>query len=167
MAMEVNGLNQQAAHKSARDSARSTGEGRFFDEFKVLPEQRFRTTDSGLKIATVREGQGPPLASGQTVKVHYAGWTGDGQQFDSSMDKGRPFGFRLGAGRVIQGWEEGLAGIKAGERRQLIVPAKLAYGDRQVGDIPPGSTLIFNVEAVEVGSPRDSANPKGTMSVTA
>jgi FKBP-type peptidyl-prolyl cis-trans isomerase len=100
-----------------------------------------------------------------TITVNYAGWTENGVKFDSSQDRGKPFSFRLGQGTVIKGWEEGLAGMKPGEKRQLIVPAELAYGDRQVGKIPPGATLVFNVEAVSVEAP--PGNPNGTLSVRA
>ncbi len=100
-----------------------------------------------------------------SISVNYTGWLEDGTQFDSSMERGKPFALRLGSGTVIKGWEEGLAGIKPGERRQLIIPAELAYGERQVGKIPPGSTLIFNIEAVSVDSA--PGNPKGNVSLRA
>ena len=131
----------------------------------MLPDSRFRATDSGLKVAVLKEGDGTPLTKGLRLKVNYTGWITDGKKFDSSTDKGQPFEFVLGEGQVIKGWEEGLAGIKPGERRQLVIPAALAYGNRRVGEIPPGSTLVFNVEAVAVEEAKE--NPKGNMSIVA
>lgn len=87
---------------------------------------------------------------GNTVKVHYTGWLTDGTKFDSSADHGEPFEFRLGAGNVIKGWDEGIAGMRVGGRRQLRIPPALAYGPRAVGPIPANATLIFDVELVEV-----------------
>ncbi|MDH4120418.1 MAG: FKBP-type peptidyl-prolyl cis-trans isomerase [Deltaproteobacteria bacterium] len=139
---------------------------KFLETFKVLPEERFRTTDSGLRIAVVKEGEGKPLLKDMQVTVQYSGWLESGEKFDTSVGKDKPFSFTLGRGTVIKGWEEGLQGMKPGERRQLIVPAELAYGDRQVGKIPPGSVLIFNVEALSVEEAK-SPNPKGNMSITA
>ena len=169
MAMNVSntGQNQergQVAAKSAPARGNDPGLSQL-EVFRRLPDSSFRTSPTGLKIATLKEGQGTPLSKGMKVKVQYTGWLEDGTRFDSSLERGSPFEFTLGAGRVIKGWEEGLAGIKPGERRQLIIPAALAYGDRQVNQIPPGSTLVFNVEAVAVEAP--PANPKGTMTVVA
>ena len=137
----------------------------FLEAFRKLPDSRFHTTPDGLKVATVREGQGQPLTAGTRIKVLYTGWLENGQKFDSSLDHGKPFEFTLGAGRVIKGWEEGLAGMRPGERRQLVIPAPLAYGNRQMGEIPPGSTLVFNVEAVALEAP--TTHPNGTMTVVA
>ena len=143
--------------QAGANSAGPAGNGDFFDTFKKLPDGRFRSADSGLKIAVVKEGTGEVLTNGMHVKINYSGWLENGTKFDSSIGKGRPFEFTLGAGRVIKGWEEGLLGMTVGERRQLIIPAKLAYGDRAVGEIPPGATLVFNVEAVGVANPRGEA----------
>ncbi|HKI99952.1 MAG TPA: FKBP-type peptidyl-prolyl cis-trans isomerase [bacterium] len=172
MAMHVRdtGNGGGANHMQVRNNAQEPRAGReagqaFLETFRPLPESRFRTTASGLKVAEVREGHGKPFTNGMKVKVKYTGWLEDGTKFDSSLDHGSPFEFTLGAGRVIKGWEEGLQGIRPGERRQLVIPASLGYGNRQVGDIPPGATLIFNVEAVAVEEP--PANPKGTMNVVA
>ncbi len=137
----------------------------FLETFTVLPESRFQTTPSGLRIAVLSEGEGEPVANGVRVKVTYTGWLGNGKKFDSSTRKNEPFELTLGAGQVIRGWEEGLLGMKVGERRQLIIPPELAYGDREVGIIPPGATLIFNVELVSVEG--TSPNPKGNLSVVA
>lgn len=106
------------------------------------------TTASGLKYWVVTEGGGAQPQKGQTVEVHYTGWLkSDKSKFDSSLDRGEPFRFPLGAGRVIPGWDEGVATMKIGGKTQFEIPADLAYGERGAGDvIPPGATLIFDVE---------------------
>ena len=109
------------------------------------------TTASGLKYVILTEGSGQAAKSGDTVTVHYTGWLESGKKFDSSKDRGTPFSFPLGAGRVIKGWDEGVAGMKIGEKRKLTIPAKLGYGDRGAGGvIPPGATLIFEVELLKI-----------------
>ncbi|HEY5810601.1 MAG TPA: FKBP-type peptidyl-prolyl cis-trans isomerase [Povalibacter sp.] len=114
-----------------------------------------------LVVKDVAIGGGEPIASGQTAVVHYTGWLYEssaadhkGAKFDSSRDKGQPFRFPVGAGRVIQGWDQGVAGMTVGGRRELIVPARLGYGETGAGGvIPPGATLLFDVEllAIEPG----------------
>ena len=104
---------------------------------------------SGLKWQDIEVGTGP-LAVDKTASVHYTGWLEDGTKFDSSRDRGRPFDFPVGGGRVIKGWDEGVATMKVGGKRRLIIPASLGYGDRGVGPIPGGATLIFDVELVGV-----------------
>lgn len=108
------------------------------------------TTPSGLQYWDITAGSGATAVPGETVSVHYTGWLTDGTQFDSSVDRGQPYEFPLGAGRVIKGWDEGVAGMKVGGKRQLRIPPDLAYGSRGVGSIPPNSTLIFDVELLEV-----------------
>ena len=104
-----------------------------------------------LKITDIAEGTGPAAAKGALVICHYTGTLEDGTKFDSSVDRGTPFQFVLGAGRVIKGWDQGLMGMKAGGKRKLHIPSHLAYGDRQVGPhIKPNSNLIFDIEMVEV-----------------
>jgi FKBP-type peptidyl-prolyl cis-trans isomerase len=100
----------------------------------------------GLIYIDVKEGKGAAAKAGETVEVHYTGWLVSGAKFDSSKDRGQPYPFRLGAGRVIKGWDEGVVGMKPGGVRKLIVPPGLAYGARAMGPIPANSTLIFEVE---------------------
>ena len=104
----------------------------------------------GLKYTDDQVGTGAEAQPGKTAVVHYTGWLTDGTKFDSSRDRGQPFSFPLGGGRVIKGWDEGVAGMKVGGQRQLRIPPELGYGARQAGPIPPNSTLIFDIELLEV-----------------
>jgi FKBP-type peptidyl-prolyl cis-trans isomerase FkpA len=107
---------------------------------------------NGLQYVDVVAGAGDEARAGQNVTVHYTGWLTTGQQFDSSRDRNQPFAFRLGAGNVIQGWDQGVAGMRVGGQRRLIIPADLGYGARGApGAIPPNATLIFDVELLRVG----------------
>ena len=110
------------------------------------------TTASGLQYWNIVVGTGTTAVAGKDVKVHYTGWLTDGKKFDSSVDRGQPFVFPLGAGRVIKGWDEGVAGMKVGGKRQLRIPPELAYGAGGTGGglIPPNATLIFDVELLDV-----------------
>ncbi len=108
------------------------------------------TTADGLIIEDLVVGDGAAAKAGDTVSVHYTGTLIDGTVFDSSVTRGTPFEFRLGIGSVIQGWDEGVPGMKAGGKRQLTIPAEMAYGSRSVGSIPANSTLIFEVELLEI-----------------
>lgn len=108
------------------------------------------TTSSGLKYVDQVVGTGEVAVAGQTANVHYTGWLENGKKFDSSVDRGQPFSFPLGAGRVIKGWDEGVQGMKVGKRK-LTIPSDLGYGSRGAGGvIPPNATLIFDVELLAV-----------------
>ena len=109
------------------------------------------TTASGLQYEDETVGTGAEAISGQTVDVHYTGTLKNGTKFDSSVDRGRPFSFQLGAGRVIKGWDEGVPGMKVGGKRKLVIPSDLAYGKRGAGGIiPPDAELTFIVELLKV-----------------
>ncbi len=104
-----------------------------------------------LQIEELQVGSGVVATAGKTVSVHYTGWLTSGEKFDSSVDRGKPFGFKLGAGQVIKGWDQGVTGMKVGGKRRLTIPSHLAYGDRGFpGAIPPGATLVFEVELLGV-----------------
>src|SRR6266545_4370221 len=109
------------------------------------------STPSGVRYIDEVVGGGPSPTAGENVSVHYTGWLTNGTKFDSSRDRGQPFKFPLGAGRVIRGWDEGVASMKLGGKRRLILPPELGYGAQGTGPIPANSTLIFDVEALSVG----------------
>jgi FKBP-type peptidyl-prolyl cis-trans isomerase FkpA len=109
------------------------------------------TLPDGLKMQDLKVGDGAIAEDGSTVQVHYTGWLTNGTKFDSSVDRGTPFSFRLGTGQVIRGWDEGVKGMRVGGKRKLTIPPSLGYGDRGAGDvIPPGATLLFDVELLSV-----------------
>jgi len=113
------------------------------------------TKGDGLQYDVIKQGSGKVAESGKRVQVHYTGWLNQGgkkgKKFDSSVDRGQPFVFPLGEGQVIRGWDEGVAGMKVGEKRTLFIPSKLGYGSRGAGAvIPPDADLIFDVELLGV-----------------
>ena len=118
-------------------------------------EYKWEMMPSGLKYQDLKEGDGPTPKNGQTCVVHYTGWLWEsgakGKKFDSSVDRGQPFEFGLGVGRVIKGWDQGVATMKVGGKRLLLVPPQLGYGARGAGGlIPPNATLLFEVELLAV-----------------
>jgi len=113
-------------------------------------ESKIVKTDSGLQYQDLKEGTGDAAKKGDTVEVHYTGWLKSGKKFDSSVG-GKPFEFKLGAGMVIKGWDEGVQGIKVGGKRKLIIPPELGYGKKGFGkEIPPDAELIFEVELLKI-----------------
>ena len=115
-------------------------------------DQPLTKTASGLGYVDLVEGTGPQPKPGESVRVHYTGWLEDGKKFDSSHDRREPLVFPIGKGHVIKGWDEGVGSMKVGGKRKLVIPAHLGYGDRGAGNvIPPGATLIFEVELVGIG----------------
>ena len=109
------------------------------------------TALDGLQYRDITVGAGTKAAPGMSVTVHYTGWLENGKKFDSSLDRGTPFNFKLGAGQVIKGWDEGVAGMRVGGKRQLHIPPQLGYGASGAGNaIPPNAKLIFDVELLAV-----------------
>ena len=112
---------------------------------------QWHTTPSGLQYADTAIGNGATPNEGQIVVVHFVGWLDDGTKFDSTRDRGKPFGFPLGSGQVIKGWDEGVRGMRVGGKRRLKVPPALGYGEQGVPPIvPPNASLVFDVELIRV-----------------
>ena len=116
-----------------------------------MSEAKTTKTASGLVYEDIKVGQGEAATAGKMVSVHYTGWLTNGTKFDSSKDRGEPFEFPLGGGRVIKGWDEGVQGMKVGGVRRLTIPPQLGYGARGAGGvIPPNATLVFDVELLNI-----------------
>ena len=116
-----------------------------------LENENTETTPSGLQYTEITGGDGDAVEAGRTVSVHYTGWLSDGTKFDSSVDSNQAFQFHLGAAQVIAGWDEGICGMKVGGKRKLTIPPELGYGAAGSGSvIPPGATLVFEVELLEI-----------------
>jgi peptidylprolyl isomerase len=135
---------------------------------KKLKLNMEQTTQSGLKIKLIKEGSGEKATNGSTVMVHYTGTLLDGKKFDSSIDRGQPISFKLGQGRVIKGWDEGIAMLKVGDKAILTIPPSIGYGSQDVGNglIPANSTLVFEVELVGVVAPPKPFDVKGKDTLT-
>jgi FKBP-type peptidyl-prolyl cis-trans isomerase len=124
-----------------------------FFAFRTIKEteNNMLASSGGLKIEDIKVGTGPEVQSGDTIRIHYNGTLLNGKEFDSSYKRGQPFETRIGVGNVIEGWEMGIPGMKVGGKRKLIIPPALAYGSKAVGNvIEPNSTLVFEVELVEI-----------------
>jgi FKBP-type peptidyl-prolyl cis-trans isomerase FkpA len=144
-----------APRDDAAGAARGAGPGHSPAEQTYAPQlgvdlAQMEQTPTGLYVQDVQPGTGDEAAPGDLVRVHYTGWLPDGREFDSSRG-GQPFEFSLGRGEVIPGWDEGVAGMREGGQRRLVIPSEQAYGERGAGGvIPPNATLVFDVELLEV-----------------
>ena len=119
----------------------------------VAANQKVNTTRTGLQFYDIEQGKGPTPAAGSIVSVHYTGWLLNKQKFDSSVDRNTPFEFQLGAGNVIRGWDEGVATMRVGGKRRLVIPANLAYGpEGRPPIIPSNATLVFDVQLLKFGN---------------
>lgn len=135
---------QDAGHETGHDTGAA-------GEKAGTMAENLETTPSGLQYVDVKVGTGASPQKGQTAVVHYTGWLVDGKKFDSSKDRGQPFSFAVGRGQVIKGWDEGVATMKVGGTRKLVIPPDLGYGARGAGGvIPPNATLTFEVELLEI-----------------
>lgn len=133
-------------------TAIASTEGAIADTSSSSTSNTMVTTESGLQYEDLVEGTGAMPQAGQSVAVHYTGTLEDGTKFDSSLDRGKPFSFRIGVGQVIKGWDEGVMSMRVGGKRRLVIPADLGYGARGAGGvIPPNATLIFEVELISIG----------------
>jgi peptidylprolyl isomerase len=117
---------------------------------QTVADSEFTTSQTGLKVHNFVIGTGTEATVGRIAIVHYTGWLTNGSKFDSSLDRNQTFAFTLGVGDVIRGWDEGVAGMRVGGKRQLVIPPALAYGVSGSGSIPPNATLVFEIELLAV-----------------
>ena len=144
-------IAEAPATADALDAETNTNDTAATSEDSTVTEENIITTESGLQYVDIEEGTGEMPQTGQTVTVHYTGTLENGLKFDSSVDRGQPFNFKIGVGQVIQGWDEGVGTMKVGGKRKLIIPSDLGYGARGAGGvIPPNATLLFDVELLGV-----------------
>lgn len=144
-------INSTSAQSAKPQAAPATAEAGSNDATPTENSSSPRTLASGLTYVTLKPGNGTPAKFGQRVFVHYTGTLTNGKVFDSSRDRGKPFAFTIGKREVISGWDQGVAGMKVGERRKLTIPPELGYGSEAQGtDIPANSTLVFDLELMKV-----------------
>jgi len=149
--MGVVALVAIALMTSCAVSRNTSSEVKSEDTQNMATSQSTAQSDSELKLEDLVVGTGPEAKGGDRVSVHYTGWLVDGTKFDSSRDRNQPFQFVLGQGRVIQGWDKGVVGMKVGGKRKLVIPPQMAYGERGAGGIiPPNAVLTFEVELLEL-----------------
>lgn len=153
VALLVVGGAFSAASFMGKSSVGDLGGASVGDSFGVIGGGSI-TADSGLQYEDIVVGTGEEARPGMVVTAHYTGTFKDGKVFDSSVTRGKPFEFTLGAGQVIKGWDEGIAGMKVGGKRKLVVPPELGYGSAGIGPIPPNTTLYFEVELLGVKTPK-------------
>jgi FKBP-type peptidyl-prolyl cis-trans isomerase len=144
------GGERKAAPQASSEAPASSGSATTFAPQLGVDMASMTKTPSGLAYKDVKVGDGAEAKAGQMATVHYTGWLPNGTKFDSSRDRGEPFAFPIGAGQVIKGWDEGVAGMHVGGRRLLVIPASLGYGESGSDPIPPNSTLVFDVELLGV-----------------
>lgn len=125
-------------------------QGQTVDATGAVETENNNDNSNRMVIDDIKEGEGKAVQKGDTVSVHYAGRLQDGTEFDNSKKRGAPLDFKVGGGQVIQGWEEGLVGMRVGGERVLVIPPEMAYGDQGIGPIPGGATLIFSLELVAI-----------------
>lgn len=145
------------ASQSQKELASQIGDSLVIEELSTTTSNNMNTTNNnsqtivdGLSYQILKEGTGQAAQNGDTVEVDYVGTLTNGAKFDSSIDRGEPFSFTLGEGRVIRGWDLGVLGMKIGEKRKLTIAPELGYGARAIGSIPPNSTLVFEVELLKI-----------------
>jgi FKBP-type peptidyl-prolyl cis-trans isomerase len=149
---------EQADKKKLDDAKKETAKKEEAGKLqKYLKEKKItaKPTTSGLYFIEKVKGTGPQAVAGKKVSMHYTGTLLDGKKFDSSLDRGKPFEFTLGQGQVIKGWDEGVAMMKKGGKATFIIPSSIGYGEREMGQITPYSTLVFDVELIDVQDVKD------------
>jgi len=144
-------LTTVAGAPSTAEKSQEKAPAKASQESKDAAAAETHTLPSGLRYQDLKVGDGAVAVKGKRVSVHYTGWLTNRKKFDSSLDRKKPFEFRLGAGEVIKGWDEGVAGMKVGGKRMLTIPPRLGYGAQGAGGvIPPNATLLFEIELLDV-----------------
>jgi FKBP-type peptidyl-prolyl cis-trans isomerase len=147
--VDVQTQEQYIAAKQAEAKEKQVKESALIEKYIEDNDITAPPTESGLYVVVEEKGNGPKPKKGDKVTVHYTGYLLDGTKFDSSVDRGKPFNFTLGANQVIKGWDEGIAMLNIGSKAKLIIPSNLGYGERGAGPIPPFSPLVFEVELID------------------